>query len=94
MQTDKQEHHSKDSLLKSLKRSLITQLNTDLEDAELDEDGRRRKVRCFYKTKLHPDKWMGWPEMAGIMTELSKELNNVQSRFEKGGTQIPVTKSD
>ena len=75
---------SKDVMIRSLKRALRDQLNNDMADAQMDEMARKKKMRCFYEAKLHPDKWMAWPEMEEVMTEVFKELNSKRTEYERG----------
>ena len=72
-----------DGLVRSLKEALRHQLNIDIE--QMDTQARKRKMKV-YQRLIHPDKWMEWPQMVQVMTEVEKELNSKRMRYEVGNS--------
>ena len=58
----------------------------DIADEQMDTQARKQKMKCIYQRMIHPDKWMEWPQMVQVMTEVEKELNAKRMRYEVGNS--------
>ena len=63
-----------------LVRSLLSQMQEDIANGCNTE----HQLRSFYAARLHPDKWNNWGDLATIMTEVFKQLENKEEAYLAG----------
>ena len=63
-----------------LVRSLLSQMRQDIANGL----NTKHQFRNFYAARLHPDKWNNWGDMATIMTEVFKQLENKEAVYLAG----------
>ena len=73
----------KDKVTFLMKRMLRTQLRADVTQG-VPQAARIGKLRSFYKSRLDPESWLGWPEMSDAMTELAAELEMLETSYVEG----------
>ena len=63
-----------------LVRSLLSQMRQDIANGL----NTKHQFRNCYAARLHPDKWNNWGDMATIMTEVFKQLENKEADYLAG----------